>query len=67
MNSDYINQRYTLLDSLVPDDPLFKSEIFDTFKDSLSLKDLLVNSCNDLYELFIGYTSNIKSIKKQPI
>ena len=67
LNSDYINHRYNLLDSLVPDDSLFKTETFETFKESLSLKDLLVNSCNDLYELFIGYTSNIKVIKKQAI
>ena len=67
LNSDYVNNRYSLLDSLVPDDSLFKTDIFETFKKSLSLKDLLVNSCNDLYELFIGYTSNIRVIKKQAI
>jgi ATP-dependent Lon protease len=67
LNSDYVSNRYNLLDSLVPDDLLFKTEIFDTFKESLSLKDILVNNCDDLYELFIGYTSNIKVIKKQSI
>ena len=67
LNSDYIQDRYNQLNALTPDDILFKDEIFETFKKSLSLKDLLVNSCNDLYELFLGYTSNIKTIKKQPI
>ena len=67
LNSDYVSKRYSLLNNLIPDDELFKSEVFETFKKSLSLKDILVNSCNDLYELFVGYNTNIKTIKKQPI
>ena len=67
LNSDYIQDRYNQLDNLTPDDILFKDEVFESFKTSLSLKDLMVNSCNDLYELFLGYTTNIKTIKKQPI
>tara|TARA_B100000886_G_scaffold71038_2_gene45182 strand:- start:690 stop:3974 length:3285 start_codon:yes stop_codon:yes gene_type:complete len=67
LNSDFIDDKYELLDKLLPDDPIFKTEVFDTFKKSLSLKDLLVNSCHCLYDLFIGYTTNIKMIKKQAI
>jgi ATP-dependent Lon protease len=70
---DFFNNKYTniqknkILDNK-PDDSEFKSEIFNNFILSLTLKDYLItNDNNEVYSKFAGYMSQIHSSKQKTI
>ena len=49
-----------------PKDPEFLSEDFNRFCDSLTLKELLVYNCKDLYsKIYAGYINQTNLIKKE--
>ena len=66
INNDFVDNKYKLLETLKPEDNIFDSETFDTFKKSLSLKDILVNSCNDLYELLLVILPMLNKLRNNP-
>ena len=67
LNYDFIKNKIDLLKSEKPKDPEFSKITFDRFISSLTLKDLLVYSINQLYNNYLGALSQIKIIKQLPI
>jgi ATP-dependent Lon protease len=66
--SKYITDKLENIKKNIPNDPDFKSESFERFISSLSLKDFLINNNNkDFYDKFIGYLSQNKNLKQKTI
>lgn len=49
------------------DDPIFQTEDYDRFISSRTLKELLVYSCEELKQRYIGYVNQIKLMKQKTI
>jgi ATP-dependent Lon protease len=70
---DFIHSKYVIdklynIKKYIPNDPDFKSESFERFVSSLSIKDFLINNSNkDFYDKFIGYLSQNKNLKQKTI
>ena len=67
MNNNYINTKYELLMHSTPEDEIFSESRFKDFIDSLSLKDYLIQSVNEIYDTYIGYLNNVKLIKNKSL
>jgi ATP-dependent Lon protease len=68
LNNKYISNKISLIKESVPNDPDFKSESFDKFILSLTLKDFLMyESCNEIYSKFAGILSQASIIKQKQI
>jgi len=67
MNNSYINTKYQSLLQSTPDDEIFKESRFQEFINSLSLKDYLIQSVNEIYDKYIGYLNNVKAIKNKSL
>ena len=65
-NIDLLEKRATILEN-VPNQEDFHCESFRTYIESLSLKDVIVNSSQDIYEIYIGYKNQVKHMKKKPL
>tara|TARA_Y100000591_G_C21852552_1_gene712641 strand:- start:801 stop:4118 length:3318 start_codon:yes stop_codon:yes gene_type:complete len=65
-NRFIINKMNSLVKD-VPDDSMFKTSSFYKFIESLTLKELLIYSTNELYNKFMGYNSQVLLIKQRPI
>ena len=63
----YIVDRLKSLLSNVPKDPIFSRDEFIRFSRSLTLKEFLVYSNDELYNRFVGYINQVKLIKQKPI
>jgi len=66
-NHPYINKTLDLIEESKPVDEEFHSNEFNEFKKSLTLKELLIYSCKELFNRFIGYQNQVKLIKQKPI
>ena len=66
-NHPYINKTLDLIEEMKPVDEEFHSNEFNEFKKSLTLKELLIYSCKELFNRFIGYQNQVKLIKQKPI
>ena len=68
LNNKYISNKITLIKESLPNDSDFKSESFDKFILSLTLKDFLMyESCNEIYSKFAGVLSQVAAIKQKQI
>lgn len=67
INSNFIFNKFNLLDNEKPQDPEFSSKDFERFKDSLTLKELLIYSNKELYQRYQGYINQTILIKKKTI
>ena len=68
LNNKYITNKIRLIRENVPNDIEFKSDAFDKFILSLTLKDFLIyENYNDIYGKFAGITSQNTSIKQKQI
>jgi ATP-dependent Lon protease len=67
LNYDFIKNKLHLLNSEKPKDPEFGKITFERFVSSLTLKDLLVYSNNQLYSNYLEALSQVKIIKQIPI
>ena len=65
--NNYIDNRLKSLFSNVPKDPIFSCDEFLRFTKSLTLKEFLVYSNDELYSRFVGYMNQVKLIKQKPI
>jgi ATP-dependent Lon protease len=68
LNSKYINKKKNLLNQHLPEICSLHRESFDTFIESLTLKDyLILNDKNDYYNKFIGYLTHSNNLKQKTI
>uniref|UniRef100_A0A6C0KX12 Lon proteolytic domain-containing protein n=1 Tax=viral metagenome TaxID=1070528 RepID=A0A6C0KX12_9ZZZZ len=68
LQNKYITSKIKEVNDNKPQDEEFKSECFNKFLDSFTLKDFLINeSCNQIYEKYIGLLSNHKLIKQKTL
>ena len=63
----FVEKQLKNLDDNTPNDPDFKTNDFKCFRNSLSLKELLVYNNDDLYNRFVGYMNQVNLIKQKPI
>lgn len=68
---DFLDNKYILeiknkiYDNL-PEDKIFKGEVFEKFIKSLTLKDYMTNSMyQEVYNKFVGYSTNFKMMKQK--
>jgi len=68
LNNKYILNKQTDIQSNIPTTSEFQGESFDIFIKSLGLKDYLLNNTSkDFYNKYVGYLSQIKSIRQKSI
>jgi ATP-dependent Lon protease len=65
-NVTLLKKRGVILDN-VPNQEEFNNESFTVFLNALSLKEVLVNSHQEIYEIYVGYRNNVKTIKKKSL
>ena len=63
LNNKFINHKLKQINDNIPNENEFKTEYFKKFIESLTLKDLLIYKHIDIYGKYIGYTSNLNTIK----
>ena len=63
----FIKTKMERLNSGKPGDPDFQGQNFDRFLESLTVKEILIYSDNELYQRFIGYINQTNLIKQKPI
>lgn len=69
---DFLNNKYILdkqreINKKKPNEDNVNQETFKKFILSLTLKDYLINSCDEILNKFAGYTNQINNIKQKPI
>lgn len=67
LNDPYIETIVKSISDDKPKDPEFSMNAFERFKQSLTLKDILIYSNQELYNRFIGYITQINIIKQKTI
>ena len=67
MNLQYLANKLAILNKNKPGDPDFLVADFTRFCNSLTLKELLVYSCQELYQRYMGYVNQTNLIKKKTI
>ena len=67
MSLPYLNTKLLELHQYKPKDPIFISQDFNRFCDSLTLKELLVYGNKELYQRYQGYINQTNLIKKKTI
>ena len=66
-NDNFVNEKIKSLAINIPNDCIFLEEDFKKFVESLTLKELLIYSDDELYNKFIGYNNQSALIKQKPI
>lgn len=67
LDNNYIKEKIKNINKYLPNDILFQTEIFKNYISGLTIKDLLINSHNDIYNKFIGLNSQLNDIKQKHI
>lgn len=67
VNSEFIDEKIIHLKESKPLSPEFDSNDFDNFCDTLTIKELLIYSNEELHQKYLGYISQIKLIKQKTI
>tara|TARA_B110000285_G_C15142975_1_gene632368 strand:- start:6314 stop:9586 length:3273 start_codon:yes stop_codon:yes gene_type:complete len=67
MNLQYLTNKLNILKNKKPSDPIFLESSFSRFCESLTLKELLVYSCRELYQRYMGCVNQAILIKKKTI
>ena len=65
-NVTLLEKRAAILEN-VPNQEEFHCESFKVYMESLSLKEILINTPQEIYEIYIGYRNNVKSMKKKAL
>ena len=65
MNLQYLANKLNILNKNKPTDPVFIISDFSRFCEALTLKELLVYSCQELYQRYMGYVNQANLIKKK--
>lgn len=66
-NHAFIKNKINSLYNEKPNDPEFKTEDFERFVNTITIKELLIYSNSELYQRFIGYITQVNLIKQKPI
>ena len=67
VSNKFIINKLELLYSNRPKDKAFQCDIFKRFTKTLTIKELLIYSREELYQRFVGYISQTNLIKQKPI
>ena len=67
MNLQYLANKLNKLNKKKPTNPIFLISDFSRFCEALTLKELLVYSCQELYQRYVGYVNQANLIKKKTI
>ena len=67
LNSVYVNKKVRNIFVNLPKEEEINNKYFDRFVSCLSLKDFLIYDYHDIYSKFIGYATNINSLKNKSI
>ena len=65
LNNTFIYDKFYTLKQMKPDDNDVFDYKFDIYLNSLNLKDYLVNETTNIYDKYLGYLNNVKSIKNK--
>ena len=66
-NHNFIINKLDLLRVNKPDDPIFMTDEYCRYLDSLTIKELLIYNESELHQRYIGYMNQTKLIKQKPI
>jgi endopeptidase La len=67
LNNSYIIEKQKLVYKNLPKEYDNNKDTFKKFMLSLTLKDYLINEHNDIFNKYIGYVNQVKTIKQKPI
>ena len=67
LNNDFIISKNIEITKNISKNDNYQDEIFENFKSSLILKDYLIYDCNEIYNKYIGYLSQINLLKQKPL
>jgi len=65
LNNKYIDNFKNTIQKNLPDEEIFKSPIFSRYLSCLELKDYLIYDEHDIYRKYVGYLSQVTSIKQK--
>jgi len=67
LNNEFISNKIRLVNENKPKDSEFNTDTFYCFVSSLSLKDYLIYSYNELYNRYVGILSNLNVLKQKSL
>ena len=67
LNDNFINEKLLLIENNVPKDALFTSNAYKKYIETLSLKELLIYSYDEIYNKFVGYCYLYKLLKNKSL
>ena len=67
LDNPYINKKMKYIKDNLPQDVIFKGDIFYRYLISLSLKDLLINEYSDIYSKYVGCISQHKLFRQKTL
>jgi ATP-dependent Lon protease len=67
IENNFINDRYKGIYLSKPKEPDFNRQEFDNFMNTLSIKDYLIYSNDEIYNKYVGYINQLELIKKKTI
>lgn len=67
LNNKYILSKKNDIILNLPNEEIFKSSAFTNFADSLTLKEYLIHNNTDIYNKYVGYVSQLNSLKQKTI
>ena len=65
-NVTLLEKRAAILEN-VPNQDEFHCESFKVYMECLSLKEILINSSQEIYEIYVGYRNNVRAMKKKSL
>jgi hypothetical protein len=63
LSSSFFQERRNIIEEHTPSTKEYNTETYYTFLNSLTTKELLVYSCDDIYDLYMGYLTNVQTMK----
>ena len=67
LSNEYMYNLYYSVKDNLPKDDNFNVKIFESFYKSLNLKDFLINSEKEIFELYNSYMNSLKIFKNRPL
>ena len=67
LNNNYAYEKFYSLKQMKPNDSDIYDSKFDLYLNTLNLKDYLTCNVDDIYDRYMGYVNNVKSIKNKSL
>jgi ATP-dependent Lon protease len=67
LNNSYVCETFYSLKQMKPSDNELYDYKFDIYLNSLNLRDYLIYNVDDIYDRYLGYINNVKSIKNKSL